>query len=583
MRARLPLLPLAALVLLAACDDGGEDAATLGEDAAPPGTLADAARDLPDAADARVAPSVDAEPGEVRDGAPRDAAMGVDAWLCAPGSQVCLSPSVAGVCRGDGAGYATEACPRGGACLAGACVDPVCDPNAIFCREGERFRCRPDGTTFDPQPCADGFVCIGDAECVDAQPNVVVLVDTSTSMNLLVDRAGYARDCLGEGCPPWSFPQCEDPASPVTRLGRVKQALRRLFAADEARGLRVALQRFPQERNDHPDCDTGYAWGRHRISAHQREHVGAGEAWFTGHLDEIIAVPFGPERALARDDLQRWVDHAEAVAGPVGACATFADCPSGVCLDGRCRPVSDPELRGTGFTPLGTSLFYAGEYLREAALVEGRACGADADCGSPHHTCVLGACRDPLATCRPNVVLVFTDGGETDDRDLTDFFHPRVQAKRLHYGLGCGDDADCSAGATCVDADCRPPPGAVDEEARVCSVFGTACAADGDCANPCGAQGCPNPCLPMRVTTVDDASPRLRDAAGNPISVTVHVVDASGVDGGNRDIAAYGGGTHISVDLLDVDALVRQVTPLLDTKRLLAACPALRPAAGEGD
>ncbi len=582
---RRSVLPFSLLVLFVACDDGQGDAAIADAgDARVRGALGDAT--LADRGVGRgdAALTADAAPRR-RDAAPIADAGRPDGGLCVPGERVCLSPSVAGVCTPAGDRFETEACPIGGECFEGACPPPVCAPGATFCQDGERYTCSIDGGTLSPRPCDEGFVCIGQGECVDGQPNLILLVDTSTSMNQLVDGRGYARDCLGADCPSWLFPECEDAAAPQTRMGRVKQALAALFASDAARGLRLALQRFPQRVNAVPDCDAGYTWGRHTLQDHAGQREALDQPWFVDHLDQIIAVPFGPERALPREALARWVDFAEAVTPAGGACGDDADCSPGPCVDGVCQRVSDPELRGNGFTPLGVSLFYAGAYLRQTALVEGRACAADAECGSPHHTCVDGRCHDPLATCRPNVIVVFTDGGETDAREVDDFFHPRVQAKRLRYGLGCADDADCTGGATCEAGVCRPPAGAIDEAARVCAVFGTACVGDADCADPCGAgaQGCGNRCGPMRVDTVDEVADnqRVRDAAGNPIAITVHVVDASGVEGGNRDIAAYGGGVHVGVDLLDVDSLVRQVTPLFDTKRLLATCPALQPAGEE--
>jgi hypothetical protein len=59
------------------------------------------------------------------------------------------------------------------------------------------------------------------------------------------------------------------------------------------------------------------------------------------------------------------------------------------------------------------------------------------------------------------------------------------------------------------------------------------------------------------------------------VSLTVHVVDASNVDGGNADIAAYGGGVQVGVDLADIDTLVARLRPLLDTKVLSSRCPQL--------
>ena len=45
-------------------------------------------------------------------------------------------------------------------------------------------------------------------------------------------------------------------------------------------------------------------------------------------------------------------------------------------------------------------------------MVEGRDCEQDVDCGSQDYVCVDGTCTDPLNHCRPNLLLVFTDGRE---------------------------------------------------------------------------------------------------------------------------------------------------------------------------
>lgn len=453
---------------------------------------------------------------------------------------------------------------------------PVCDPAApVFCRNGERFRCAPDGAAAAPEPCATGEVCTG-GQCVDAQGNVLLLVDTSTSMNAVVGRDVYARDCLGAGCPTWDWPRCDDPAAPATRIARVKVALQRLFASEGARDLRLALQRFPQRGDDSPDCDDGYNWGLRAMEDHDGQTETSLDTWFGAHLGQVVAVPFADAAAPPLAELNRWVDFTEGTRPTAQACVNNWDCASNICDADRCLEVADPELRGVGFTPIGKSLFYAGEYFRHRVLVEGKACGADADCASPHHTCVEGQCHDPLNACRPNVVVLLTDGGETEDRDTGGFFHPRIQAKRLHTGLGCMADADCAGEATCADGSCQPLLEPYPAGERMCSVFGTPCAGDADCIEPCTGGQCPVTCGDARIEGMTQGpAGRITDHAGRPVSMTLHVVDASGVAGGNADLAAYGGGLAVGVDLVDVDALVDRLTPLLDTKTLLARCPEL--------
>ena len=452
----------------------------------------------------------------------------------------------------------------------------ACDPaTPVFCSAGQRFRCDPGNGDIVSEPCALGEACVG-GQCVGIQGNVLLLVDTSTSMNAVVGRDIYARDCVGAGCPEWSWPACDDAAAPATRIARVKVALQRLFESDEAARLRMALQRFPQRGDDSPDCDDGYNWGLRAMEDHNNQTSTSLETWFGANLGQVIAVPFSDGAEPPLDALNRWVDFTESTRPTAQACVNNWDCASNICEADRCLEVSDPELRGVGFTPIGKSLFYAGEYFRHRVLVEGKACSADADCASPHHTCVDGACHDPLHECRPNVVVLLTDGGETEDRDPSAYFHPRVQAKRLHTGLGCMVDADCAGDGTCIEGSCQPANIPYADGERMCSVYGTACANDGDCIEPCTNGQCAVTCGPARVSgATQGPAGRITNYAGEPVSLTVHVVDASGVDRGNADIAAYGGGVQVGVDLADIDSLVERLRPLLDTKALLARCPGL--------
>ena len=179
-----------------------------------------------------------------------------------------------------------------------------------------------------------------------------------------------------------------------------------------------------------------------------------------------------------------WVDFDEVYDISETECTLSLNCPSEAgkawCIGQKCAVLVEPELHATGGTPLGRSLFYAGEILRHLVVAEGRPCSADSDCGSPHYTCVEGACRDPYRACRPNLIVMFTDGGESFDNFPETFFHPQVQAKRLHYGLGCTSDADCLNGAACVSGICELPEVV---PSQVCHLTDVPCSSNLDC--PC--------------------------------------------------------------------------------------------------
>jgi hypothetical protein len=560
---RTRALPLLTSLALLACSDNsdGSGATNAGDGAtAPSDTSANSETGTSDAPTApEPAPDVSpdtANAGDVGGGGAGDTGSGGESDVSAPD---------------DTAAPPSDTSSGGGG---GASCDPA---RPVFCAGGRRFRCDPETSQSDPDPCPTGEACIGQGQCVAIQGNVLLLVDTSSSMNAIVGRDMFARDCVSAGCPVWAWPQCDDPTSPQTRIARVKVALQRIFGSEEASGVRWALQRFPQKGDSSPDCDDGYNWGLRAMTDHGGQTSTSLDGWFGTNLAQVIAVPFSDAASPPLDALNRWVDFEETGTSSSQACSNNWDCASNICQAGRCFEVDNPELRGVGFTPIGKSLFYAGEYFRHRVLVQGKTCSANADCGSPHHSCVEGKCHDPLHACRPNVVVVLTDGGETEDRDPATFFHPRVQAKRMNMGLGCSADSDCAGRSTCVSGSCQPVTQPYQPTDRMCSVYGIPCASANDCIAPCtNPAQCPVTCGPAVIAgATQGPAGRITDYTGRPVSLTVHVVDASNVQGGNADIAAYGGGVQIGVDLADIDSLVNRLRPLLDTKLLLARCPEL--------
>ena len=491
--------------------------------------------------------------------------------VCVQGESTCATTETIKHCDDTGASFSLEPCPETSRCEVGECMPLVCASGATSCSEGLRVTCNSLGTGWAALPCAEAEVCQA-GECIFVQPNILLLVDTSYSMNRLVDGDDETPvSCLGdEGCPPWTFPECDDSEAPGTRLGVVKKILQELVTKGAESGLRLALQRFPQSPASPPTCFDGNYGPLETMTQDNGAHSTVGEDWFQIYLKEVVVVPFDDEGGAGVDALLPWVDFQETAIETGANCETDDDCADGFCWFGGCEQHDNPELRGSNpETPLGRSLFYAGEYLRHAVFVEGAPCSADAECGSPHHSCVDGACHDPLGKCRSTRIIVFTDGVESANYELDDFYHPRVQAKRLHHGLGCTALDDCVGGATCEGGICRAPEGVIEDGAKVCAVSELACATDDDCpAFACGSgQQCLGQCSLAEVTHVDgDDGDRLTDASGRAVSVQIHVVDASGIEGANQSIAAYGGGQHLSVDLGAAASIVASVLPLLDAK-----------------
>ena len=515
--------------------------------------------------------------------------------VCLADSSTCSDSETVKVCNVDGSAFDEYGCPPDQTCYLGACWAPICEPGeqAPVCDGGKVLKCNSLGIEWVAYPCPAGEACSG-GECKPVPANVLFLVDTSGSMNWLPDGT-YAQDCFGADCPNWTMPNCDDGPIPRTRLGKVKEALRAVLESDAISGMRLALQRFAQkpltELYDFffgdlligADCAGGY-WlpaGAEEIGlmtgdTNPNQHLAPAFGWFGQNLDEILPVAFPEAGETEVNDLLQWMDDIESVSAGGQSCFDASQCNGGPCLhDGGsagnnvCAQHINPELRAIGGTPLGKSLFYAGEYLRNFVFVEGKACVIDSDCGSSNHTCVNGACHDPFAECRPTVIIAFTDGEETENVHVDDFFHPRVQAKRLHYGLGCQTDDDCLSGATCDGIRCVPPADAVDESAQVCETGGTPCTSTSDCPDPCANwTGCQGYCTPAQVNVTDgNGADHLFSHDGTKRRVVVNIVDASGVVGANEYVSAYGGGKHFSVDLTDPETLIATVNEIIgDTK-----------------
>ena len=548
--------------------------------------------------------------------------------LCTKGTTTCGDDGALVVCNADGSDFESIPCDDGTVCFVGQCVPTICVPGSDpSCKDGQIQTCNAFGTDWNLVPCPPGTGC-SDGKCEALEANVILLLDTSGSMNFVDEKGASAAACEGEGCPSWEWPECDSADKPQTRMGRTKHVLQQLLQSELNSPMRIALQRFPQLPNilglaakPKPSCD-GYMKGLNTWSAHPfPDHELSAEAVSGPGLSTVMPAPFLSGDDSNLDNILELIDFVEEFTTSDDVCSVLpVNCPGEpgqlkACIDGLCGLQTKPEIRADGGTPLGRSLFYAGEIFRHNVVVQGRQCTADADCGSPHYTCKGGKCHDPYRACRPNVVLVFTDGGEsvdtwTDPEVTSAFFHPQIQAKRLHYGLGCAGDADCAGGATCASGVCTVPPEAaaaqyapvaaegchigqvvdaaqcaqVLEDGEVCCQLGGVChLTDVPCANnltcfdykyPCGpAQTCSGSCDETGESYVDTEGHNiLRDAAGDPISVTLHVVDASSALTGNAVVARLGGGLHVPVSLEDVAKVIEAVSPLFDIKANLGAC-----------
>ncbi len=475
---------------------------------------------------------------------------------CYPGAVWCEGADRL-TCGADGETIDLETCPAGQACANGTCLDVVCEPRERGCESLLVRTCNDSGTGYQYFPCPPGSGCYGET-CSAYKHNVVLIFDTSGSMGATGGLDAIPCICGQGNCPTQPYPACELADCPISKLGLSKWAFNQLFATTQAASVNFAMTRFPQriKQRGAEDCGAMMGAGWYEppemtdgIEGDDGSHVTGPDSYFDRNLWQILSVPF--PKTLDDDPLAgavRWMDFDEQMQADGTFCLGSDDCPGGACTfsGGRqqCHYHSNPELRSTGNTPLGRSLFYAGEYIRKYVVVDGKPCTVDADCGNVNYVCTPeGVCNDPFRACRATVIMLFTDGVEEPATDESNFFNPRVQAKRMRYGLGCASDGDCLEGATCDSGTCQgyPTPN---------GGGGTVTHSDGQGAN------------------------RLLAFDGQPIQVTTHVIDMSGGEGAgaNARIADEGGGLHFDVYVDEPQAFLDTLVSLFDIKAYLGEC-----------
>lgn len=461
--------------------------------------------------------------------------------------------------------------------IAGDVSEVKCTPGEKACEGPKLKSCLPKGNGWSISNCYPGTTC-GGGKCIPVAANLIIAFDTSGSMSDPVKQGGVNKCPSGYS----TWPDCEytDPkfAGGCTRMGVSKAVFKQALSKIDESLVHMALFRFPQTSSStsFPTCESGYYNGNDKITADNgAQSVGdASPLWYWNGLKEIMCVPFPPNAATnVKDAMALWMDGKESKGPP-----------------------ANPELRPDGSTPLGKTMFYLGEYIRNRVVIDGRECTDDESCHNVNYHCQAGKCVDPNRSCRETVVVLFTDGGESNSNS---FFAPWVQAKRLAMGLGCDTDADCSGGATCQSIkNCKNDKGIL-----------VNCLADSDCAKggkclantlclpketitgffcskgltPCvpgaavgDAAFCDGVCVPdprpgLVVKASNMADNVLRSPDGKPFSVKVIVVDISGSTSasdisGSASIAISGGGKLLGADAGDPDALLQSLDAAFDIK-----------------
>ncbi len=452
-------------------------------------------------------------------------------------------------------------------------LDGPCNAGETRCAGVELDTCAPAGDGWVRSACFPGTACV-DGNCQPIGSNLVLIFDTSGSMSAKV---------AGRACSQPGFPSC-DPAKGCSRMDVSKVVFREALEKIDGARVSMALFRFPSGLNDNPspDCVEGHQVGLFQMSGDPgSQGVTPVTKWYWSAVHEVLAVPFPrtSAEAMARGkELTRWMDGVESLkstgaacgGAPPNGCASVAACGKGACCAQGCIESVEPELRASGGTPIGKTLFYVGEYLRHRVVVDGATCALDTDCGTPHHRCLQQRCVDQARHCRETVVVLFTDGGQ--DNDPTNFFAPLPMAKRLGYGLACSSDNDCVGGALCDVGRCLPKSAT----GMRCLATGEPCQAGAPTGNPLHCPSLPgvgSHCLPES-TALQTASAGvaahnvLRAPDGKPFGVRLVVVDVSGEASlfQSFDLATAAGGRVLTADTADPAAFLTTLTAAFDLK-----------------
>lgn len=477
---------------------------------------------------------------------------------CGPdGFERCLEPVVKGLYDLTGGLYEADPCPGSDVCVPGdnlsaTCQKRACTPGINTCGESQSdlIACNAWGNETTTTKCGGGKACY-EGECQNIRHNVLLIFDTSTSMHeYIVERLPPTNSgpssCVEGVTPCWeSFPECRSVETvdgvdrPGTLFEQAKIVFADVLASSTAEWSHYALQRFPQKeavtsealKGPEEECISGWysaagsATAGDVMTGDVDPNAFESGPWFAEHLGQALVVPFSRRVNVSnKPQLLEWLDFDERIGASEELCSVDRDCRDG---EGACGSVNgekrcfyhvEHELRATNQTPLGKSLYYAGEYFRKFVRVDGKACTNSVSCGSAGYVCKEGKCYDEYRHCREDHIILFTDGDENVYASPTAFFNPQIQAKRLKYGLDCASDADCRSEATCGAA--------------------------GFCVAP--------DMLPGELADVDsDGFGALEAEDGQPITIQTTVLTLDSAATYNDLIAKAGGGPNINVQSTD--------------------------------
>ncbi len=448
-------------------------------------------------------------------------------------------------------------------------VGKVCTFGETQCAGAKLATCGPFEDGWIETNCFPGLTCSKGA-CVPVSNNLIIAFDTSGSMT------GKVTGCTASGQSP---PDC-DPTKGCTRMDISKQVFTQALSKIDDKVTRMALFRFPQKLyyKTSLSCTTGFYQGQSKLSTDPGTTQGLtpSTSWFWDELNETACVGFPKDATFeSKQEILKWMDGTEVMVEQ-GACSNSSTtCKpvqgcAGTCCGGKCYVHTDPELRPTGGTPIGRTLFYIGEYLRNAVVIDGKACSTTADCGNVNYVCKDNVCKDPARSCRETIVVLFTDGGESNS--ATNYFAPWVQAKRMAYGLGCQADSDCVGGTVddpiiCKSGKCLPK---FEITGYYCSKDMAACLPSATKGEPtfCEGECVEDPRETFSPTVANANDNVLRSPDGKPFGVRVYVVDISvaTTKKNTMSLAISGNGKLLGADAADPDKFLATLESVFDIK-----------------
>lgn len=496
----------------------------------------------------------------------------------------------------------------------------VCSSGDVKCDGAKLATCGALEDGWILSNCFPGQTCSA-GKCVPVKNNLIVVFDSSGSMTAGVKLgcwcgSGCSEDktvcptflckgtsptgCTQKPCPLIQPPAC-DPSLGCSRMDISKMVFSAALDKIDASTTRMAMFRFPQAlkqgTSNVTSCTSGFYTGKSTLSGEQspgpkdQQSATPSSAWFWPSINETLCVPFPADGNYpSKAKMKKWMDGTEAMAiatascaNPSSICKPVLGC-DGACCSNKCYHHTDPELRPTGGTPIGKTLFYVGEYLRNAVIIDGKKCTSDADCNNVNYACKQGVCKDPARSCRSTVVVLFTDGGQSNS--ATNYFAPWVQAKRMSTGLKCQGDQDCVGDSKCLPLGGKPTDLHCQYDFAASGGIDTFCSTTGAACLPTETDQtqklyCPGQCVrhPQYLLTgqsagstgtVTAANNVLRSPDGKPFGVKVHVVDisAQAVLTNSMSLALAGNGKLLGADAADPDKFLESLNSVFDIKNI---------------